>query len=171
MSVNQTTEERKEKWLEFLSILIFVGIITCTVAIFVRLFIWAREHKQPSESIEAFTDAELNEAYVQGEKVLIKMARWQYYGGKVKVFGVAANAGSVDLYSPVILLEVYDETGKVKLGEQRGQPVGWQGKNIKPGEQAAFMITVEPTGAPKRACLKLSAEGYPFEVIKYEMSE
>lgn len=100
------------------------------------------------------------------EKVLIGSISAKYEYGMFKVVGVAANGGNTELFSPTIVLEVYDETGKVKLDEQYAWPAGWFLKNVKPGEQAAFEIIAMPAGKPDTIKWMLYVKDYPYEIVK-----
>jgi hypothetical protein len=98
------------------------------------------------------------------EKVLITV-NTKYEYGMFEVVGVAANGGNTELFSPTIVLEIYDETGKVKLDEQYAWPAGWYLKNVKPGEQAAFDIISMPAGEPDHIKWKVYVKDYPYEIV------
>jgi len=77
----------------------------------------------------------------------VQSAKYQY--GFLEVHGVVTNTGGFAIYSPQITIQVWDETGKIKLAEEPAWPAGTFLKYMQPGEQAAIDFYVSVGSEPK----------------------
>jgi|GEM_PF-3743925 len=76
----------------------------------------------------------------------VQSSKYKY--GYLEVHGIVTNTGDSAIYSPEIVIHVWDKTEKVKLAEDSAWPAGTLLKYMQPGEKAAVdfyvMIGSEP---------------------------
>ena len=77
----------------------------------------------------------------------VQSVKYQY--GFLEVHGVVTNTGGFAIYSPQIIIQVWDETGKIKLAEEPAWPAGTLLKYMQPGEQAAIDFYVSVGSEPR----------------------
>jgi hypothetical protein len=97
--------------------------------------------------------------------MLIDHVTYEY--GFAKVTGTVKNVGDDDAFSPIIKMEVYDDTGQTLLAQDEGiYPAGQLFTHMKPGISAGFEGSAHVPGEPSRIRVRVSVEKFPYQEIR-----
>ncbi|MGE0680024.1 MAG: zinc-ribbon domain-containing protein [Candidatus Binatia bacterium] len=99
-------------------------------------------------------------------KLLLAIEEPTYERGYFKLLGVAESVGKDSVFSPTIILRVYDSTGKTLLAEDKTWPSGQFLHGMTPGTSAAFQHFISVPGEPNNIRWILSVDGVNHEVVK-----
>jgi len=80
------------------------------------------------------------------KKVRIELTSNKFQDETLMVSGVAENVGARPVYSPAVVLRVWDSSGKTLLREVRDWPEGMLEREMKPGARAPFELKASVPG-------------------------
>jgi hypothetical protein len=91
----------------------------------------------------------------------------KYEVGYVTVNGTVKNVGDAMAFSPIVKVEVYDDSGETILAQSTATPTGQFWTRMKPGVSAAFETMDHIPGEPNSVTIRVSVDGYPYDAVRY----
>jgi hypothetical protein len=143
---------------------IFIGLLSIIAGV---VFLLAGASQIPKESEPSYTSTPTSTATFskQGPKILltIQKATYDHYGW-FEVIGVAENVGDEPAFSPTIVLDIWDRSGKTLLAQDLTWPAGQYLSKMAPGVSATFHHFTRIPGEPRSIKYEIYVKDYPYDV-------
>jgi len=158
-------DEKQKKIISNIAAVIILGVL-----ILVGLQIYNDQSKtapstqpptQPSTRVPVTTYSK--ESYSpESLKLTVQSAKYGY--GYLEVHAIATNIGDGPIYSPTIILTIYDESGKVVLAQDRAWPAGTFLSYMQSGDSAAVDFIALVGGNIEHVRYRLTSDIQIFNV-------